>query len=56
MKRAKREETELVRSTVRIPRPLWTKLGHLAVDMGKSRNDVILEAVAEYIRKESARG
>jgi len=52
----KQEEAKLVRSTIRIPRPLWNKLGHLAVDMRTSINDLVIRAVTEYAKKEAARG
>ena len=50
MKKPKAQE-EIVRSTLRLPRPLWEKINHLAIDKRMSMAELVIEAISEYVKK-----
>jgi hypothetical protein len=46
---------EIVQSTLRLPRPLWRKINHIAVDKRLSMAQAVLEAISEYCKREEAK-
>ncbi len=53
MKKTKaKPQEEIVQSTLRIPRALWKKINHIAVDKGLSMAQAVLEAIKEYCKRE----
>lgn len=46
---------EIVRTTLRMPRPLWEKVQHRAIDEHKGISELILQAVTEYLKKGDSR-
>jgi hypothetical protein len=46
---------EIVRTTLRMPRPLWEKVQHRAIDEHKGIAELVLDAVVEYLKKGGSR-
>ena len=44
-------EGEIVKTTIRMPRPLWDKLRHRAVDEDTDLQTLVARALAEYLKK-----
>jgi hypothetical protein len=42
---------EIVRTTIRMPRPLWEKLQHRAIDERKGIAELVLQACSDYLKK-----
>lgn len=50
MKKATKEE--IIQSTLRIPRPLWEKINHIAIDKRLSMAQAVIQAITEYCKRE----
>jgi len=46
---------EIVRTTLRMPRPLWERVQHRAIDENKGISELILQAVTEYLKRGESR-
>ncbi len=49
-------KADVVQSTLRLPRPLWVRINHIAGAKNLSMQQAIQEAVVQYCRNESAKG
>jgi hypothetical protein len=54
-KKAKAAKEEVVSSTLRLPRELWTRINHIAVDKRLSMAQAVIQAVAEYCDREGGK-
>ncbi|HXP69654.1 MAG TPA: ribbon-helix-helix protein, CopG family [Candidatus Dormibacteraeota bacterium] len=52
MKKKAKSAEEVVNSTLRLPRPLWEQINHIAIDRRLSMAQAIIQAVAEYCKRE----
>jgi hypothetical protein len=43
---------EVIATTVRVPKTFWLKVQHCAVDEGLGTGELILKALAEYLKRE----
>jgi hypothetical protein len=50
MKKEKPKE-EILKTTLRVPRPLWEKVRHRAIDEGIGAGELVLRALYEYVKK-----
>ncbi len=48
---AKRGPTEQVKTSIKLPKDLWKKAHHRAVDDGVDLQDVIARALASYLKE-----
>lgn len=51
----KTEETELAKTTVRMPRALWKRLRHRAVEDDCSAEALVVKALAAFLSEDGAR-
>lgn len=51
MKRKPKEE--IIQSTLRLPRPLWEKINHIAIDKRLSMAQAVVQAISEYCEREA---
>jgi predicted transcriptional regulator len=54
MKRQSKEE--IVQSTMRLPRSLWERINHLAIDKRLSMSQAVVDAVEQYCDRETKKG
>ncbi len=53
MKKSKpKPKEEIIQSTLRIPRSLWTKINHIAVDKRLSMAQAVIQAIDEFCARE----
>ena len=52
MKKANPKE-EIIQSTLRLPRPLWEQINHIAVDKRLSMAQAVIQAITEYCKRET---
>ncbi len=52
MKKANPKE-EIIQSTLRLPRPLWEQINHVAVDKRLSMAQAVIQAITEYCKRET---
>jgi len=52
MKKANPKE-EIIQSTLRLPRPLWEQINHIAVDKRLSMAQAVIQAITEYCKREA---
>jgi predicted DNA-binding ribbon-helix-helix protein len=52
----KRGKSDVVQSTLRLPRALWVRINHIAARRNLSMQQAVQEAVVEYCRKETEKG
>jgi len=52
MKKSKPKQEEIIQSTLRIPRSLWTQINHIAVDKRLSMAQAVIQAIDEYCKRE----
>ncbi len=48
----KKGKEEIIQSTLRIPRSLWTKINHIAVDKRLSMAQAVIQAIDEFCARE----
>ena len=54
VKKAKvKPQEEIIQSTLRLPRPLWEKINHIAVDKRLSMAQAVIQAISEYCKREA---
>jgi predicted DNA-binding ribbon-helix-helix protein len=44
---------EIIQSTLRLPRPLWEQINHIAVDKRLSMAQAVIQAITEYCKRET---
>jgi hypothetical protein len=49
-------KADVVQSTLRLPRPIWVRINHIAAFKNLSMQQAIQEAIVEYCRKEEQGG
>lgn len=42
---------EIIKTTIRVPKPLWQSVQHLAIDDGVSAESIVAKALVEYLKK-----
>ena len=47
----RKDQADIVQSTLRLPRAVSVRIKHVAVDKNLSMQEAILEAILEYCRK-----
>ena len=47
----KSPKEEIVKTTLRIPKPLWEKVQHRAIDENKGIAELITQAIVDYLKK-----
>jgi predicted transcriptional regulator len=52
MKKKHRPKEEIVQSTMRLPRSLWERLNHIAIDKRLSQSQAVVQAIEEYCKRE----
>ena len=45
------QQGEIVRTTLRVPRPLWDSLKHRAIEERMSLQDLVNRALEEYVKR-----
>lgn len=56
-KRQQQQDTEqIVRTTLRLPAGLWTKLKHHAIDAGISIQEAAIRALEAYLKEQKKAG
>jgi hypothetical protein len=51
----KKGKADVVQSTLRLPRALWTRINHIAAAKNLSMQQAVQEAVVEYCRREGGK-
>lgn len=49
-KSPKPEEPEIVRTTIRVPQPLWDTVQHRAIDERTSAQEIVNRALENYLK------
>lgn len=49
-------KADVVQSTLRLPRPLWVRINHIAAFKNLSMQQAVQEAIVQYCRNETAKG
>jgi hypothetical protein len=55
MAKKNKPKEEIVRTTLRMPKPLWEKVQHRCIDENRGIAELINQAVLEYVRKGESR-
>jgi hypothetical protein len=53
MKKKAKPKEEIIQSTLRLPRPLWERINHIAIDKRLSMAQAVVQAVSEYCDRET---
>jgi predicted DNA-binding ribbon-helix-helix protein len=51
----KKARGDTIQSTLRLPRPLWVRINHIAAAKNLSMQQAVQEAIVEYCRREGSK-
>lgn len=51
----KKAKGDVIQSTLRLPRPLWVRINHIAASKNLSMQQAVQQAIVEYCRREGGK-